>query len=53
MKKIACICLVAALLGASAFAQEVKPIAPESSDYLPLLQAAGYEVFAYDISSER
>lgn len=51
MKKIACICLVAALLGASAFAQEVKPIAPESSDYLPLLQAAGYEVFAYDISS--
>lgn len=51
MKKIACICLAGALLGASAFAQELKSIAPESSDYLPLLKAAGYKVFAYDISS--
>ena len=51
MKKIASICLAGTLLGMSAFAQEVKPIAPESSDYLPLLKAAGYEVYAYDISS--
>ena len=51
MKKIACICLVAALLGASAFAQELKPVTPEFSDYLPLLKASGYELFTYDISS--
>lgn len=51
MKKIACICLVGTLLGVSAFAQELKPVAPELSDYVPLLKAAGYEVFTYDISS--
>ena len=41
MKKIACICLAGALLGASAFAQELKPVTPDYSDYVPLLKAAG------------
>jgi hypothetical protein len=51
MKKITCFCLVGVLLGASAFAQELKPTTPEVSDYIPLLKSAGYEAFTYDISS--
>lgn len=51
MKKITCLFLVGALLGASAFAQELKPTNPEASDFLPLLKLAGYEAFTFDISS--
>lgn len=34
-----------------AMAQDIKSIEPEMSDYIALLNAAGYEVFNFDISS--
>ena len=37
----------------SVHAQEVKRTEPDLSDYIPLLNAAGYEVFTFDISSLR
>ena len=43
--------LTGALLCFHANAQELKRTEPDLSDYIPLLNAAGYEVFTFDISS--
>ena len=39
------------LLCMGANAQELRRMEPEFSDYIPLLKAAGYEMFTFDISS--
>ena len=45
--------LTAILFSFSANAQELKRTEPDMSDYIPLLNAAGYEVYTFDISSLR
>ena len=51
--KILIIITASALLlaGTPAKAQDIKSMEPEMSDYIALLNAAGYEVFNFDISS--
>ena len=51
MKRFFFIMLTGALLCFHANAQELKRTEPDLSDYIPLLNAAGYEVFTFDISS--
>ena len=51
MRHFIFILLTGIIFGFGANAQEVKRTEPDISDYIPLLNAAGYEVFTFDISS--
>jgi len=51
MKRFFFILLTGALFSLHVNAQELKRTQPDISDYIPLLNAAGYEVFTFDLSS--
>lgn len=51
MKQFLFLILTATVFSLSAHAQELKRTEPDFSDYIPLLNTAGYEVFTFDISS--
>ena len=51
MKQFIFLILTCTIYSFSVNAQELKRTEPDWSDYLPLLNAAGYEVFTFDISS--
>lgn len=51
MKRFFFILLTGVLFSLHVNAQELKRTQPDISDYIPLLNAAGYEVFTFDLSS--
>ena len=51
MRHFIFIILTGIIFSFSANAQEVKRTEPDISDYIPLLNAAGYDVYTFDISS--
>ena len=51
MKHFIFIILTGTFFCFNASAQEIKRTEPDLSDYIPLLNAAGYEVFTFDIAS--
>jgi hypothetical protein len=51
MKRFIFLILTGTILGLHVHAQELKRTQPDFSDYIPLLNAAGYEVFTFDLSS--
>ena len=51
MKRFFFILLTGAIFSLHVNAQELKRTQPDISDYIPLLNAAGYEVFTFDLSS--
>ena len=51
MKRFFFILLIGAIFSLHVNAQELKRTQPDISDYIPLLNAAGYEVFTFDLSS--
>lgn len=51
MKRFVSLFLTGAIFSLHVNAQELKRTQPDISDYIPLLNAAGYEVFTFDLSS--
>ena len=51
MKRFVSLLLTGAIFSLHVNAQELKRTQPDISDYIPLLNAAGYEVFTFDLSS--
>lgn len=51
MKHFFLLILTGTIFSLGVHAQELKRTEPDFSDYIPLLNAAGYEVFTFDISS--
>ena len=51
MKRFIAILLAVTIFSLHVNAQELKRTEPDFSDYIPLLNSAGYEVFTFDLSS--